>query len=44
MGVEEIFSEFELDTEEKREKFTYGDMTHEDEININGLGLSIYSE
>lgn len=44
MGVEEIFSAFELDTEEKREKFTYYNMTHEDEIDINGLGLSTYSE
>ena len=42
-GIEDIFRELELETEEERERFVYGDMTHEDELNINGLGLSTYS-
>lgn len=43
MVVEEVFKKLEIETDEKREKFHYGYFEKDDEINIEGLGLSTYS-
>ena len=42
-NAEEIFKKLDLETEESREKFNYGFLDQEDEINVNGLGLTTNS-
>jgi len=42
-NVEEIFKKFDLETEENREKFNYEFLDKENEIYVNGLGLTTYS-
>jgi len=44
MKVEDVFKKLKLKTDEDREQFVYGDVNREDEINVDGLGLSTYSE
>lgn len=42
--VEKVFKKLNLETEEEREKFYYEFSDQEDEINVDGLGLSTYSQ
>ncbi len=45
MEIKKIFRELGLETGEEREKFVYGEPIHDDdEINVDGLGLSTNSE